>query len=149
VRYALLAAAALLLAPGAGLEAWGQAQPPLGPPQPPAVGTATAPEYGAIAFTADGSFASAWKHPSKAEAEAKVLGDCVKFRRGTCEVVSFRKELCAAIASVEIGKEHKLTYAGGGLTRADAQRSALERCKGDKRAQRSCQLRTVVCADGR
>jgi hypothetical protein len=142
-----LAAAALLLVAGAGLEAWGQT--PLGPPQSPAPETATAPQYGAIAFTADGSFASAWKHPTKAEAEAKVLGDCVKFRRGTCEVVSFRKELCAAIASVEIGKEHKLTYAGGGLTRADANRSALERCNGDKRARRSCQLRTVVCADGR
>jgi hypothetical protein len=63
--------------------------------------------------------------------------------------VSFRAELCAAIASIEIGKEHKLTYAGGGLTRADAQRSALERCNGAKRARRGCQLRTVVCADGR
>jgi hypothetical protein len=142
-----LAAAALLLASGTGLAAWGQKQPPVGPPQSPTPGAIADPEFGAIAFTADGSFASAWKHATKADAVAKVLGDCVKFRRGTCEVVSFRKELCAAIASIEIGKEHRLTYAGGGLTRAEAQRSALERC--NKRARRSCQLRTVVCGDGR
>jgi hypothetical protein len=108
-----------------------------------------APKYGAIAFTADGSFSSAWKHASKAEVEAKVLGDCVRFRRGSCEVVSFRKELCAAIASLELGKERKRTYAGGGLTPADAQRSALDRCAGVKRTRRGCRLRTIVCADGR
>src|SRR5689334_12889504 len=32
--------------------------------------------FGALAFTADGSFASAWKFASKSEVEAKVLGEC-------------------------------------------------------------------------
>jgi len=107
------------------------------------------PQFGAIAFTADGSFASAWKQASKSEAEAKVGADCARFERGKCEVVSFRAELCAAIASFQIDVDRKVTYAGGGLARADAQRSALERCNRDERAHKSCKLRTVVCADGR
>lgn len=108
-----------------------------------------APRFGAIAFTADGSYATAWKHATKAEAEAKVLADCVKLRRGACQVVGFRQELCAAIASFRNSKDLKVTYAGGGVTRADAERSALERCNGDSRARRACQIRTVVCGDGR
>ena len=142
-----LLAAALILVPAAGLEA--QPGAPPAAPQSPAPWVAPSLEFGAIAFTADGSFASVWKLPSKAEAEAKVAVDCATFKRGQCEIVSFRAELCAAIASFQIGKERKVTYAGGGLTPADAQRSALERCNGDKRARGSCGLRTVVCGDGR
>jgi hypothetical protein len=133
--------------PAAGLKAQ-PAAPPVAP-QSPAPWVAPSLEFGAIAFTADGSFASAWKLPSEAEAEAKVAADCATFQRGKCEVVSFRAELCAAIASFAIGKERKVTYAGGGLTPTDAQRRALERCNGDSRARGSCVLRTVVCGDGR
>jgi hypothetical protein len=146
-RNRLLVAAALILMPAAGLKAQPGA-PPVAP-QSPAPWVEPLLEFGAIAFTADGSFASAWKLPSKAEAEAKVGADCETFKRGRCEIVSFRAELCAAIASFRIGKERKVTYAGGGLTPADAQKSALERCNGDSRARRSCELRTVVCGDGR
>ena len=63
--------------------------------------------------------------------------------------MGFRQELCAAIASFRTAKDQAATYAGGGVTRADAKRSALERCNGDNRAQRRCQVRTVVCGDGR
>jgi len=73
----------------------------------------------------------------------------MKFKRGQCEVVSFHEGLCAAIASFGAGKEHKVTYAGAALTRADARRSALERCNGDPRSRKECKLPTVVCGDGR
>jgi hypothetical protein len=116
---------------------------------PPAPLQVSAPEFGALAFTADGSFTAVWKQGSKNRAEAKVLADCEKLKRGTCQVVSFRQELCAAIASFRTAKDLTATYAGGAVTRADAKRSALERCNGDARAQRSCQVRTVVCGDGR
>jgi hypothetical protein len=105
--------------------------------------------FGALAFTADGSFSAVWKRGSKAEAEGQVLADCAKFHRGKCQVVSFREELCAAIASFHTTNDVKVTYAGGGVTRADAQRSALDRCNGDERARSTCQIRTVVCGDGR
>lgn len=122
---------------------------PLQAPQTPAPWAEPAPQFGALAFTADGSFASAWKSSSKADVEAKVLAECAGFRRGHCEVVSFHDDLCAAIASFQLGAGRKVTYAGGGLTRADAKRIALERCNGDARSGRRCQLRTVVCGDGR
>ncbi len=63
--------------------------------------------------------------------------------------MSVRDGLCAAIATFHVGEKRKVTYAGGGLTPADAQRLALERCNGDERSGRKCQLRTVVCGDGR
>jgi hypothetical protein len=107
------------------------------------------PKFGAIAFTADGSFSAVWKRATKSEAEAKVLADCATLERGECQVVGFRQELCVAIASFRNSKDLKVTYAGGGVTRADARRSALERCNGDGRARHTCQIRTVVCGDGR
>ncbi len=104
--------------------------------------------FGAIAFTADGSYSTTWLRKSKEEAEDKVRADCVKFKRGDCEVVGFRRELCAAIASFSTKKDLYATYAGGGLTKDDAKNQALERCRSDKRA-RACRIRTVVCGDGR
>lgn len=110
---------------------------------------ASPPQFGALAFTADGSFTAVWKQASKDAAEAKVETDCKRLGRGACEVVGFRQELCAAIASYRISKKLAATYAGGGVTRADAKRSALERCNGDARARRTCRVRAVVCGDGR
>jgi hypothetical protein len=63
--------------------------------------------------------------------------------------MSFRGEICAAIASAKIAKQRKITYSGGGLTPGDAERLALGRCNADRRARGSCQLRTTVCGDGR
>jgi len=137
--------AAFLLLPGTGALAQVRWPEPLTPPQP----SAPPPQFGAIAFTADGSFSAVWKRASKGEAEAKVLADCEKLKRGKCQVVGFRQEVCAAIASFRTGKDLRVTYAGGGVTKADAKRSALDRCNGDARAGKSCHIRTVVCGDGR
>ncbi len=115
----------------------------------PGQDSATPPKFGALAFTADGSFTAVWKQDSKDVAVAKVEADCKRMGRGACQVVGFRQELCAAIASFRTAKDLTATYAGGGVTRADARRSALERCNGDDRAGRRCQVRTVVCGDGR
>src|SRR5262249_39368189 len=52
--------------------------------------------WGALAFTADGSWATAWTKPSKGEAEGDVAVACAKFGRGECKVVSFSGEYCAA-----------------------------------------------------
>lgn len=116
--------------------------------------TAPAPAqlYGAIAFTADGSYSTAWKQASKAEAEADVAKRCAKFGRGACEVVGFSGAVCAALATyigAHSGRRYKLSFTGGGTTSPDAQRAAMDRCNADKRTRQRCQLRTVVCGDGR
>ena len=105
--------------------------------------------FGALAFTADGSFASAWKFASKKDVEAKVLGECAAFNRGRCEVVSLPRELCAAIATYFAGTTRRVTYAGAGLTSAEAEHVAIERCNSDQRSDRKCQVRTVLCGDDR
>jgi len=108
--------------------------------------------YGAIAFTADGSYSTAWKQSSKAEAEADVAKRCAKFGRGACEVVGFGGSICAALATyigAHSGRRYKLSFTGGGTTSPEAQRAAMDRCNADKRTRQRCQLRTVVCGDGR
>ena len=104
--------------------------------------------WGAIAFTADGSYATAWKQPSKPEAEADVSKRCARMGRGACEVISFPGNLCGALANFRSGR-YRAAYTGGGTTSPEAQKAAIDRCNGDRRAGGRCQLRTVVCGDGR
>jgi hypothetical protein len=108
--------------------------------------------FGALAFTADGSWATAWSKPSKADAEGNVAVACAKFGRGRCEIVSFSGEYCAALATY-IGshsrRRYKLSFSGGGLSVPQAQNEAMGRCNGDSRTRGRCQLRTTVCGDGR
>ncbi len=108
--------------------------------------------YGAIAFTADGSWATVWRAPSKPVAEAEVAKRCAKLGRGGCEVVSFPGEQCVALATF-IGRSGrrrwKLSFTAGGLTGPEAQLAAMRRCNDDKRTRGRCQLRTMVCGDGR
>jgi hypothetical protein len=108
--------------------------------------------WGAIAFTADGSYSSTWKMLSQPEAEAKVLRQCARFGRGGCEVVSFSGQQCAALATF-IGSHKRrhwnLSFTAGGMTYPSAQNGAMERCNTDERTQGRCQPRTTACADGR
>ncbi len=124
-----------------------QIAPPTAEPAP-----GSSEYWGALAFTADGSWATAAKMASKAEAEASVAVRCAKFGRGRCEIVSFPGKYCAALATY-IGshsrRSYKLSFSGGGPSVSEAQQSALSRCNDDRRTRRRCQLRTVVCGDGR
>lgn len=108
--------------------------------------------WGAIGFTADGSYSSNWKMPSKAEAEAKAAMGCAQFGRGGCEVVSFSGQECVALATF-IGsykrRRWNLSFTAGGMTYPEAQNAAIGRCNSDERSQGRCQPRTAACADGR
>jgi hypothetical protein len=117
--------------------------------QPPDVqGPASASLWGAIEFTADGSYATAWKQPSKAEAEADVAKRCSGMGRGACEVISFPGSQCAALYNFRAGR-FRAAYTAGADTSPGAQEAARDRCNNDRRARGNCQLRTVVCGDGR
>lgn len=152
LRAVLLTLIATVLFPMLGFDVEATAQQPDSPPSvsiaPPAP-SGTASVYGAIAFTPDGSFFSVWKIGSRLEAEEKVRAECASLGRGSCEAVSFRGEICTSIATGEIAKKRKITYAGGGLAPSAAERIALGRCNADRRARGTCQLRTTVCGDGR
>jgi hypothetical protein len=150
LRPVFLAIVAAVILPLPGLDHEVRAEP-----ERPvmSIAPATAPEqemqFGAIAFTPDGSFFSVWSISSRTEAEEKVRTECASLGRGTCEAMSFRGEICAAIASGKLNKQRKITYSGGGLSPSDAERLALARCNADRRARGTCQLRTTVCGDGR
>jgi len=129
--------------------------PPSLAPTPPGSNqpsTSTDEWWGAIGFTADGSYSSVWKMPSKAEAEAKVAKQCATFGRGGCEVVSFSGQECVALATF-IGSYRRrrwnLSFTAGAMTYPDAQNAAMGRCNSDERSQGRCQPRTAACADGR
>ena len=104
--------------------------------------------YGAIAFTPDGSFFSVWRIGSRTEAEDKVRAECAALGRGACEAMSFRSEICAAIASAQIGKQRKITYSGGGLHPAmpSVWRSGAATPTGAPAAHASCAPRCAATA---
>jgi hypothetical protein len=126
--------------------------PSLGPGQPAPVEPGSSPDdgWGAIGFTADGSYSTIWKAPSKAEAE--VAKKCSAFGRGGCQVVSFSGKECGALATF-IGNYKRrrwdLSFTEGGETYPEAQNAALDRCNSDERSQGRCTSRIVACADGR
>jgi hypothetical protein len=106
--------------------------------------------WGAMAFTADGSWSTAWKMASQFEAEAKVAKQCAGFGRGGCKVFSFSGQECAALATYLGGRRRTMgSYTAGGMNYPDAQQAAMNRCNADDRSRGHCQFRTAVCADGR
>jgi hypothetical protein len=127
-------------------------QPRLPPAPSSSPSSSSDAAWGAIAFTADGSYSSTWKMPSQPEAEAKVLRECAKFGRGGCEVVTFSGQECVALSTF-IGNYRRrrwsLSFTAGGNTYPDAQNAAMYRCNSDERTQGHCQPRTAACADGR
>ncbi len=127
--------------------------PPPGPaPAPAAPSASTDVPWGAIGFTADGSYSTNWKMPSQAEAEAKAAKGCAQFGRGSCQVVSFSGQECVGLATF-IGpyrrRRWNLSFTAGGMTYPEAQSAAIGRCNADERSQGRCQPRTAACADGR
>lgn len=108
--------------------------------------------WGAIGFTADGSYSSNWKMASQAEAEAKAAKGCAPFGRGACQVVSFSGPECVALATF-LGscrrRRWNLSFTAGGATYPQAQTAAIGRCNADQRSQGRYQPRTAACADGR
>jgi Domain of unknown function (DUF4189) len=133
-------------APGSGPSGPGAPGAP-GPSSPGAPGPSSE-VWGAIAFTADGSYATNWRQPSKPEAEADVSKRCARMGRGGCEVVSFPGTLCAALANYRVGR-YRGAFTAGGNTNPEAQRNAIDRCNNEPRSRGRCSLRTVVCGDGR
>ena len=122
------------------------------PPSPPSASSPSDMSWGAIAFTADGSYSSTWKMPSQPEAEAKVLRECARFGRGGCEVVTFSGQECVALSTFMGNYRRRrwnLSFTAGGNTYPDAQNAAMYRCNSDERTQGHCQPRTAACADGR
>jgi hypothetical protein len=126
--------------------------PPNLTPSQPAPSTSTDLPWGAIGFTADGSYSSTWKMASQAEAEARVAKKCAEFGRGGCQTVSFSGQECVALATF-IGSYRRrrwnLSFTAGGETYPEAQNAAMARCNADERSQGRCQPRTAACADGR
>jgi len=128
--------------------------PSLGPGQPAPVQPGSSPEdtWGAIGFTADGSYSTIWKAPSKAVAEAEVAKKCSSLGQGSCQVVSFSGKECGALATF-IGNYKRrrwaLSFTAGGETYPDAVNAALSRCNSDERSQGRCTSRIAACADGR
>jgi hypothetical protein len=125
---------------------------PSGQPDPLQPSSSPDDTWGAIGFTADGSYSTTWKASSKGEAEAEVAKQCAAFGRGGCEVVSFSGKQCGALATFignYKGRRWLLSFTAGGGTYPEAQSAALDRCNSDERSQGRCASRIAACADGR
>ena len=118
------------------------------PPAPSQPDRATELPWGAIGFTADGSYSTVWKVQSQPEAEAMVAKKCAEYGRGGCQTVSFSGQQCVALATFN-GRRWRLSYTAGGDTYPEAQLAAMARCNSDDRTRGRCQFRVAACADGR
>jgi hypothetical protein len=117
--------------------------------RPPGSGGSSGTVYGAIAFTADGSYATAWKRATQSDAEAHVAKECAAFGRGACRTIGFSGEYCVALVHFR-SRRWRISFPGSGTTYPEAQQDAMKRCGADKRTRASqCTLRVVVCGDGR
>jgi hypothetical protein len=121
---------------------------PANPRAPDPPDTSTTLQWGAIGFTADGSYSTAAKMASQAEAEAKVATQCAAFGRGGCKIVTFSGQECVGLATF-VGRRWQLSFTAPGMTYPDAQFAALNRCNEDQRSRGRCLTRIAACADGR
>jgi hypothetical protein len=128
--------------------------PNLAPSQPAPRGPDTSAGiwWGAIGFTADGSYSTVWKMASQAEAEAAVAKKCAEYGRGACKVVAISGPECIALST--FNGSHKrtrwnLSFTAGGNTYPEATRTAMDRCNSDERSRGRCVFRVAACADGR
>jgi len=138
------------------------APPPFNPPSPPPFNPQTQASpplndsqggyWGALAFTADGSWSTAWKEPSKAQAEATVLRSCAAMGHGSCDVATISGQECVALATFAGNYRRRrwlLAFTAGGATYPEAQMAAMNRCNSDERTRGGCHFRAAACADGR
>lgn len=123
-------------------------QPPPVNPTPPKPPEDSDTQWGAMAFTADGSYSTVWRLHSQPEAEANVAKQCAEFGRGSCKVFSISGQECASLATY-LGRRYQSSYTAGGMTYPEAQSNALERCNADGRNRGRCKSRSTFCADGR
>jgi hypothetical protein len=122
--------------------------PPLNPPPQQPRDDSSDTQWGAMAFTADGSYSTVWRMHSQPEAEASVAKQCAEFGRGGCRVFSISGQECASLATYS-SRRNSSSYSAGGMTYPEAQNNALERCNSDGRNRGRCKSRNTFCADGR
>jgi TPR repeat protein len=122
--------------------------PPLNPPPLQPRDNSDDTQWGAMAFTLDGSYSTVWRMHSQPEAEASVAKQCSAFGRGACKVFSISGQECASLATY-VGRRYESSYTAGGATYPEAQNNALERCNSDGRNRGRCKTRNTFCADGR
>ncbi len=127
-----------------GLQPKPSSSTPTSKPETPAV------KWAALSFTANGTTGWVWGRDSREQAEQDALTRCVNMGGRDCKTSTSTK--CIGLA-VYKGKTSRRRTEWGGLTAggenvAEAMNAALQRCRDNGVAPSSCNLRTMVCADG-
>lgn len=108
------------------------------------------PAWASISFTAKGAVGFTWNRPSRHEAEQEALTRCINMHDGKCKTVASPRCIGLAVYRGKVGR-HKTeigAFTSNGDNVAQAMNNSLERCRAHGVAPESCNLRTVVCADG-
>ena len=94
--------------------------------------------FGAIAFTADGSWATVWKMTSRPRPKPMWPSGVPSSGAGAARWSHFPGEQCVGLATF-IGRSGrtrwKLSFTGGGMSGPEAQRTAMDRCNSDSRTR--------------
>ena len=109
-------------------------------------------QWGAIAYTARGGNVGVAGRPSRAKAEEEARSDCAKRAGSACDVLTVSANRCVAFAfnlGIAASVKTYLTAAGYGNDPQAARAAAMGDCLDRAKLRENCEVRRVVCADGR
>lgn len=107
--------------------------------------------WGALAYTAQGAFGTAWNKPTRQDAERDALLACRARGVQTCRVRAMAEKACGAIvlSAQQVGtKKHSTAFVSVRPTLAQAIDNARAECQRLSKQPEACSAPTTLCADG-
>lgn len=104
--------------------------------------------WGAISAAVDGAWGATWNYNNRATAEREAKTECAKNTEHPCDVVAVHGNNCLALYHWN-GKERWGWAIRTGASIDKAKLESLQHCRGNRSENVPCDLRTVVCANGR
>jgi peptidoglycan hydrolase-like protein with peptidoglycan-binding domain len=114
-------------------------------------GAKSAQYWGAVAFHPKGGYAAVWRRSSRREAEQEALDDCKRRAGRGCKVVvgSGTRCLGLAVASGRTGRARQMgSFGVVKPSLSEARIASVEYCRLQSGVPDTCEVRTVICADG-
>lgn len=104
--------------------------------------------WGAISAAVDGAWGGTWNYGDRKTAEREAKQECNKNTEHPCDVVAVHGNNCLALYHWN-GKERWGWAIRTGASIDKAKLESLQHCRNNRTENVPCDLRTVICANGR
>ena len=109
-------------------------------------------QWGALSYTGTGGHVGASRRHSRAAAEADTTAECTSKTRKHCRVLAVSGSQCVILIHSIYNDGYRpvvQNYIAFGQDPDALRKTALAECKGKAQISTNCDIRRVVCADGR